>query len=133
MYILYKLYIVYIMYIVYTRTMSKLDILNDYYEINRMVGHSYLSMVGIGLETLPFIYISEDPAMRDQVKKSNPLAEVHSITFISKENLWGLRKPILVDHYSLQLMIIDKNKKHGLEIDELKDRIKELEDELHRS
>ena len=65
--VMYKLYIVYIMYIVYTRNMSRLDILNDYYRMNRRVGHSYLGMIGLGLMNRPFIYLTEDRKVRAEV------------------------------------------------------------------
>ncbi len=123
MYILYKLYIVYIMYIVYTRNMSKLDILNDYYRMNRRVGHSYLGMSGLGLMNRPFIYLTEDRRIRAEVAAHNPHALVYGMSYLSKENLWGKQYPIIVDHFTLQLLIDEHNKEVQAKLADLRDEL----------
>lgn len=99
--------------------MFKLEILDNYYRKNRQVGHT-LAMLNGAKSDRDILVIIANEAQKNYIDlPKKQFLNMHNL----QEKLLGRKNPILVDHFTMQLMYWDMKK--GL--DKKDEDIKELE------
>lgn len=97
--------------------MSKLSILADYYLVRRQVGHTSAMLNGARSDK-NIIVVVANKTQKDYIELPNE----QMITIGELIKLKGLKKPVLIDHYALQLMFYELNK----ELNDKKEQIEAL-------
>jgi len=105
--------------------MSKLKILHDYYFVRRQVGHTSAMLNGARSDKNIIVVIANKTQ-----KNYIELPKEQMITLAELERLRGLKNPLLIDHYALQVMFSEMNKElHDKNeiIEKLESRLKSYE------
>ena len=101
--------------------MTKSEILSDYYSVRRRVGHT-TAMLNGAMSDKNIIVIVAHKAQKDHIE----LPKEQMVTLGELERLRGLKKPVLIDHYALQIIFSELNK----ELHAKDEIIKDLESEV---
>lgn len=97
--------------------MSKLNVLVDYYFTRRQVGHTSAMLNGARSDKNIIVVVS-NKTQKDYIE----LPKEQMITIAELDKLKGLKKPVLIDHYALQVMFWELNK----ELNDKKEQIEAL-------
>ena len=105
--------------------MFDLEILDNYYRKNRQVGHTLALVNGAKSDKNVLVVVA------NKVEKTHiELPEEQMITMDNlREKLLGRKNPVLVDHFTLQVMYWDMRK----ELDRKDEEITKLENKLIKS
>ena len=83
---------------------SKLEIVDEYYRINRQVGHTTAMLNGAKSDPNILVLIAHQA-----VKNYIDLPKEQMISINCLQKLKGRRNPVLVEHYALQVMFSELN------------------------